>query len=137
MTDLTIGEHTFILGKMPVRKQFHVARRLAPLFSSFVGQDGGIAGAKRDLASMQVGPIADALSSMKDEDCDYVLDACLGVVKIMQNDRAMPLMNGSRCMFEPIVTLPMMLQISAEVVMQDLAGFMAGVRSPSTDPAAA
>ena len=99
MSELTLGEHTFVLGQMPVRKQFHVARRLAPLFSSFVSQGEGVEGAKVGLAGLKVQPIAEALSGMKDEDCDYVLDACLSVVSVMQNDRAMPLMRSGNMMF--------------------------------------
>ncbi len=136
MSEITIGEHTFVLGRMPVRKQFHVARRLAPLFSAFIGQ-AGVDGLKNGLADLQIQPIMDALATMKDDDCDYVLDACLSVVKIMQAGRATPIMaSNGRLMFDDI-TMPQMLQIAAEVVMQDLAGFMAGVRSPSDAPAAA
>lgn len=134
MTDLTLGDHQFILGKMPVRKQFHVARRLAPLFSSFVGQQSA-EGARASLADLQIQPIAQALAGMEDADCDYVLDACLSVVKLMQDGRAVPIMSTGGQMMFGFITMPQMLQIAAEVVMQDLSAFM--VAAPSTSPSQA
>lgn len=154
MTEITIGEHELMLGHMPPRKQFHVARRLAPLMSSFIEQldlaklkeapapsdekpgDTEIPTPKPTiLDSLKIGPIMDALSDMKDEDCDYVLDACLSVVKVKQGSGYSPLMRNGQMMFQSI-TLLQMLQITAEVVMQDLSGFMPGVGSTSAAPAA-
>ncbi|MGI4851695.1 MAG: phage tail assembly chaperone [Janthinobacterium lividum] len=148
MNSLTIGEHEFSIGRMPVRKQFHVARRLAPLMSSMVGQLDALRSAPAPLAEtgadkldsilsrLKIAPIADALADMNDADCDYILDACLDVVSIKQGERMFPLMRGGRMMFD-FITMPQMLQIAAEVVKQDLAGFMTGGGSASPGLSAA
>ena len=136
MTDLTIGEHEFVLGRMPVFKQFHVARRLSPILATIVGAEGGVEALKGGLAGLRVQPIAEALAQMSDADADYILHACLGIVSLRQEGRLTPIFRAGNLMFDWI-TMPQMLQIAAEVIMQDLAGFMAAARSSSAAQPAA
>jgi hypothetical protein len=134
MSELKIGEREFVIGKMSVRKQFHVARRLGPLMAALFGQGNG--GGVRDLATMKIGPIADVLAGMDDEDVDYVLDATLSVVSLRQGSAAFPIMNNGQMAYQDI-TMPDMLRLASEVVQRDLAGFMGAAPSSSTGEVAA
>jgi hypothetical protein len=123
--------------KLNARQQFHVARRLAPLISQLATFGPMIAQALSGDASPEatealIMPLTRALSGMSDQDCDYVLDACLAVVQRGQGGNgAGPALfadiwspRAGKLMFEDI-QLPEMLQIAAEVLRENLTGFFA------------
>ena len=73
--EFEINGQIYQSGKMDAFKQFHVSRRLAPVF-------GGLASSASKEAgdfSQFLQPIAEAVAQMPDTDCDYVLQACLSV----------------------------------------------------------
>lgn len=115
-----VGGFTYRIGRMDVRKQFHVARRIGPAMLGFLG-GSMIKGAK--LADM-IGPVINALSKMSDEDSDYVLDQCMAVVSRAENggEWARIVAPGGGMMFQDI-GLPQMLKLAQEVLSENLRGF--------------
>jgi hypothetical protein len=122
MSDIVeVGGHKYRIGRIDARKQFHVARRLAPLLAGM----GGLANKSAGFAAV-LAPITEALSSMSDEDVDYVLDACLGVCQRLQQDgRPAPVMTRSGLMFEDI-DMGQMIQLAVKVIQENLGGFFPG-----------
>ncbi|VXB25187.1 putative bacteriophage protein [Burkholderia sp. 8Y] len=126
-----INGQSYRIGRLDAKKQFHVARRLAPLLA---GLGGALKGKAQGFAEL-VSPIADALAKMSDEDTDYVLDTCLSVVARQQGDGWQNVMvKGGGLVFQDI-DLPAMLQLTVAVVQQNLGSFFPG--GPSTSTAAA
>lgn len=117
-----IGGQKYRIGRIDARKQFHVARRLAPLLAGMTGipyKASGFAGF--------IGPLTDALSGMSDEDVDYVIDVCLGVCQRLQpNGQGAPVIaRGGGLMFEDI-DMGQMVQLAVKVIQQNLSGFFPG-----------
>lgn len=128
MTEFEINGVQYRSDRMDAKKQFHVARRLAPLLA---GLGGAIKGEKAGFAEF-VGPIADAVSKMSDEDTDYVIDACLRVVQRQQGQTWQAVTSrGGDLMFDDI-DLPVMLRLTVAVIQQSLGGFFPGGPSAST-----
>lgn len=80
MVDFTINGRTFRSSKMELRKQFHVHRRIALIYPAFLG-----ARAVMDNDPLlAVGYISSAVNRLNDGDWDFIMDACLDVVKVQQ-----------------------------------------------------
>lgn len=118
-----VGGQQYIVGRIDARKQFHVARRLAPLLAG-LGTSAFKSGATTDGFAKFLGPIADALSKMSDEDVDYVLDICLSACQRLQpNGQGAPVMaRGGGMMFNDI-DMPQMVQLSVKVIQENMSGF--------------
>lgn len=120
--EFEIAGNTYSSGKMDTFKQFHVSRRLVP---AFAGMLGGLSGdvAFEDL----VQPVMHAIASMTDADCDFILDACLSVVRRKQKDAWAPIYAGANqaLMFDDI-DMAVMLQIAGRVIQDNLSGFFPG-----------
>lgn len=120
MSEIKIGDHLYRIGRLDARKQFHVARRLAPVLAGLSG------GAEKSGGGLmkQLMPIADALSKMADEDVDYVLDTCLSVCqRAQQGGQYAPVTahNGG-LMFQDI-DMAQMIQLTVAVIQGNMAGF--------------
>lgn len=128
--------HQYQSGKLDAFKQFHVARRLAPLLSG-VGAalkgngeqpkqgDGEAAAAaqKADFSDF-LEPMADALAHMPDADCDYILFTCLAVVQRQQgNGWAKVLAQGSRSLMFDDIDMGEMIGITMKVIQENIGGF--------------
>lgn len=120
MVDFTVGGNNYRSDKMDAFTQFHVVRRLAPIFSSLKDAFSGAAESMDILDS-----IASAISGMSDSDSEYVLKACLDVVKRQQGQAWAVLRAGGRMMFTDI-DLPIMLQITTHILQENIAPFFSG-----------
>lgn len=117
-----VGGFQYRIGRIDARKQFHVARRLAPLLAGL----GDASSLKGDGFAKFLGPIAEALSHMSDDDVDYVLDACLSVCHRLQgNGQGAPVITRSGLMFQDI-DMGQMIQLSVKVIQSNLGGFFPG-----------
>lgn len=135
MKTVTILGNNYEIGKMPPREQFHVLRRLSPIMTAVGGAALGLLDGSKSKEEvmgdmlMSLGPLTDVLSGMKDEELDYVLNACLLRVK-RQDARAgtwhpthiMIGRNELKSMFADI-ELNNELQLVAEVIKANLSGF--------------
>jgi hypothetical protein len=134
--EFEIAGNTYRAGKMPTFTQFHVSRRLAPVLSGLAVTAGEEAA--NFAAFLQ--PIAEAVARMSDADCDFILDACLGVVQRQQGTSWAPVYVGAKqaLMFDDI-DMAVMLQLAAKVIQENLGGFFQGgvaALKSSSQPAA-
>ena len=126
---ITIKEKTYRAGRMDARRQFHVVRRLAPIISGLTD----LAALKSDPMAA-LGPIAEALAAMKDEDADYILNACLEVTERQQpaGGWAKVMRQGS-LMFEDL-DMADMLRLAGVALVENLGGFFDGLPQRSAPP---
>ena len=123
--------------KLNARQQFHIARRLAPLIGQMMSlgpvlqaafSDGNDTVSAESIEALLM-PFAGALSRMSDEECDYVLDRALAVVQRREGNGAQPVWvdiwnaRANTLQFQDI-ELPAMLRIAAEVLQENLSGFL-------------
>lgn len=141
---ITVGDYEYRIGRLPPFKQFHIARRLAPLLAAMskgavnaFGEQQSEAPAlvvraessneqaeeqAQDSLIKFVQPIAEALASMSDADTEYVLNTCLAAVTRKQGERFAPVMVNARLMFQDI-QLADMMQLTVAVVRENLGDF--------------
>lgn len=133
MNELTeIGGQQYRIGRLDAKKQFHVARRLAPLLA---GLGGALQAESKEFVQL-VAPIADALSKMSDEDTDYVIDTCLAVVQRRQNNQwASVVVRNGGLMFQDI-DMAQMLQLTVAVIQGNLGNFFPAGSSPTSQATA-
>jgi len=141
MVEFTIGQGQYRAGKLDARRQFHVARRIAPLVGQLQMLAPALAGKNiEEMSEAETArafeqaliPFTEELSKMSDADCDYVLDACLSVVQRQQQGggwQAIWNPRAGRMQFEDI-NVSEMMQIAGQVIMDSLGGFFA--TSPAT-----
>lgn len=117
--EFEVSGNNYRADRLDAKKQFHVARRLTPVLSSLNGaSDAEI------FAS-----IASALADMPDEQCDYILDTCLGACLRQQGDKWVKVYNDrvKALQFDDI-DLTAMLQIAQNVIQENLSGFFGALR---------
>lgn len=128
-TEVQVGEHSYRVGKLNTLSQFHIVRRLAPIF----------AGLGESLKSMQdnplqaIEPMTRAIAGLSDEDSNYVIFGCL---KCVQRDAGQgrgwsAVTNSNQLMFQDI-ELPQMMELIWKVLESNLAGFLASLPDPAT-----
>ena len=132
--DIEVNKRNYRIGKLDALKQFHIARKLAPALASIgvtvaelekVGK--GMAGGSAESFLAALGPVSEVLSKMSEEDTNYILFTCLGVVSMDQGDnRYAPISKNNMLMFEDIDML-LMLKLTGEVVKFNLEGFFQGL----------
>lgn len=117
--EFEVNGQTYRAERLDAKKQFHVARRLTPVLSSLTG-----ASDTEIFAS-----IAEALAGMSDEQCDYIIDTCLGVCLRQQGDKWVRVYNerAKALQFDDI-DLTAMLQIAQSVIQENLSGFFGALR---------
>lgn len=133
--DFEINGKQYRSGKLDAFKQFHVARRLAPLLSgvsSAVKTEGATPAAegettapapKRDFADF-LEPMADAIAHMPDADCDYILFTCLGAVQRQEGTSWAKLVApGNRSLMFDDIDMGVMINITLKVIQDNLGNF--------------
>jgi hypothetical protein len=111
-------------AKMNAFQQFHVARKLGPIFAK-LGPNAIRTDPDASLIDM-LEPVVDALAAMPEEDCNYILFRCLAVVQRGDAGRWTPIWNenAKRLMFEDI-DMSEMIQICMQVLGDNLGPFIA------------
>lgn len=132
--EFEIGGQRYRAEKLDAFKQLHVSRKIAPIvpkllpmFLKFSEQGDSM---KEDLTGMAEAfePLAQALADMPDADCEYVFNACLGVVARNQlgNWASIWNQNARSLMFDDI-DLGVMVQLTAKVIWDSLGNFIRGL----------
>lgn len=113
MKTVEINGKSYTLRKMPVMKQFHVARRISPIIAKMVSGD------TMDEAVKE-------LATLSDKDSEYVLSSCLDVVTYRdeENKRDFPVQASNGMLAYDHIDLAVMLSLVAEVLRFNLEGFM-------------
>lgn len=130
MAEFKVNNIEYRSGKMNAIVQFHVARRLAPVFAAF----GEAARTESRDPMLAFGPMAEAFAKMSDQDAEYVINACLGVCLRKQNNTWVQIRTSGGIMFDDI-GLQEMIQISWATLQDNLSGFFAALPRTSPDGA--
>lgn len=131
MTEIEVKGHSYRVGKLNAIQQFHVARRLGPALivagvSIEMLRNGMNLGQEKMLA--MVGPVMDVISKMPDEEVEYVLYTCLGVVQRGEGGKwaqVLASVGGGRpqIMYETL-ELPELIELCVAVLQENLANFL-------------
>lgn len=132
MNEVEIGGRRYRTGKLDAFKQFHLFRKLMPILS---GLGAMFAASETEESAVDfwssLGPVANALATMSQEDSEYILKTCMAVCTTWNGQGwsriASP--NGDM-MFDDINAMDM-LMLSFEVVKDNLGGFFPGPSSTS------
>jgi len=123
-TELEVGGRTYSIGKLDTFVQFHVGRRVAPLLRPIL-ESSREGGAKIDVLRAAV-DVSEAMSTLPNEQLDYVLKECLSVVRVKQENRFTPLMANGQLLFQDL-GLAAMLQLTGAVLRENFQDFFAGL----------
>jgi hypothetical protein len=140
--ELQINDISYRSGKLTAFQQFHLFRKLMPLFSG-LGETAAqnIANAAAGVGQVRwsgMGPIAQAISDMSQQDSEFILKTCLSVCT-----RRNPAGQWGRVtapngelMFEDIDMMGMM-QLTFAVIQDNLGSFFPGAQPSNleADPA--
>src|SRR5215472_11663832 len=142
MAEVEVNGHRFMIGKMPVFDQAHVARKVAPVIS---GMGRGWAEALRkvpdaltngqeisqaqqnELIFEALGPVTEILAQMPEEDVNYVLKKCLGVCSMHTGQQWAAMIVQGQLRFEEQTDLGTMLQLVMEVVKETIGPTLRGL----------
>ena len=133
MIEFEINGVTYRAATMDARRQFHVARRL----SAVLAPSADAIGKSKDDKSVKGGIIAaldgffDALSSLPDDQLDYVIDACLDTVSRKDGTQWSPIRRGGAMMYD--LDLYTQGAIVWHVVKGALDGFFGSLPAPVRD----
>lgn len=123
-----IGGHEYQIGRLEPMAQFHVARRLGPVYNAFGSMALASASGASPAAKLQ--PIVEAVSKLSDEDSEYVIQTCLAVVKRYDADKWCAVRASSGKVMFMDIDLMTMLTLVWAVVQENLASFF-----PAAPPA--
>jgi hypothetical protein len=121
--EFSVGGHEYVAGRLDAKRQFHVMRRLAPLFGGMAARGGWDASGDAALGDFLAG-----IGALPDEAVDYVLDHCLSVVKRRENgvlcavSVATP--GGGRALQYQDIDMAGMLTMVFHVLRRNFAGFL-------------
>lgn len=137
---IEIGPDVYVTGKLDAFEQFHVTRRVAPIFG-MLGITASQIAKYADKQAPDADPFATMLpvvfeqvASMREEDVDYVLKTCLAKCQRQQGERFAPVMVQSKLMFMDI-EMPTMLQLVLVTMQENLGGFF--LMLPAAQPSKA
>ena len=123
-TEIEVNSHVYLIGKLDVFKQFHVARRLAPVLAALGSSAGDVAKAETaDGAMMGVlSGVASVVAQMPEDDVNYVLNACLSAARRKSDDKWARVMTGTNLMFADM-QMDEMMRITIETIKENLGSF--------------
>jgi hypothetical protein len=134
MAEFTINGVEYRSGKLTAFTQFHIVRRLTPclgklsaLASSGVklqfDAEGKVSDMDGDISKVLT-PLGEALAVLKDEDVEYVLNACLSVTRRKRaGGGAWTLLRVDGTPMFDDLSLPLMLQIAWHVIRENIQDF--------------
>jgi hypothetical protein len=144
MAEVEIDNVRYMINKMNVFDQAHVARKVAPIWFSMgrgfaaavaanQALNGEANGVDEEDGEVSPGtmfevmmPLSEILAKMSDEDVDYVLKKCLSVCARWNGQTWTRMMQGGTLMFQDI-DLGTLIQLTMSVVQDNLAPFLPGL----------
>jgi hypothetical protein len=132
-----INDEEFQLTKLSAMKQFHVARKVAPILADLLPAMAGIQkindkkpesqlteSEKLEEFARVLGPVVEGLSKLSDKDSEYVLNSLLSSAEVKQKqfgswakvatEHGLQIQN---------LDLPILLQVAGRAFVFNLAGF--------------
>ena len=133
MVEFELNGNKYRMGKMDAFKQFHVSRKIAPIIPTLVPVFVRLSKDKKltdDLGAFSelLGPFAEGIASMSNDDSEYIIATCLAVVSRESNGNWAAVWNkgANSCMFDDM-DLGVMMQIVIKVVQDSLGPFIQGL----------
>lgn len=119
--ELELDGHTYRVGKLDARAQFHIVRRLAPVLGELAP---ALQGGKGGLDALP--PIATAVAKLSDVDADYCIFGLLKVVSRKQPNGLGwgPVSTENLLMYDDI-GMTQMLKLAWEALTFNMSGFFA------------
>lgn len=123
--ELELDGHTYRIGKLDARAQFHIVRRLAPVLGELAP---ALQGGKGGLDALPL--IATAVAKLSDADADYCIFGLLKVVHRKQPNGLGwgPVATENLLMYDDI-GMTQMLKLAWESLMFNMSGFFAALPS--------
>jgi len=123
--ELELDGHTYRVGKLDARAQFHIVRRLAPVLGELTP---ALQGGKGGLDALP--PIATAVAKLSDADADYCIFGLLKVVSRKQPNGLGwgPVSTENLLMYDDI-GMTQMLKLAWEALTFNMSGFFAALPS--------
>jgi hypothetical protein len=149
MSEVQIGDQTYLCGRMPARKQFHVARRLTPIIKHLTplfaaapqvliaDGNGTMVPAIGAISIFDgIAALTDTIGEISDTDADYVIDNCLDAVKFASGGGWAPLRAagsppGTGIMLPAADRIDVQLRLVWEVLRENLSNFSLETLLPS------
>ena len=139
MAEFSVGEHQYRSEIMDARLQLHVARRLMPVLPSF--REMLVADPDDPMSQLKaLQPLAEAIAAMKDQDVDYILDACMRHTFMAQKHGANGDISGWTRLWNEAAGRPQfkmdmneMLQIARALIVENIGGFLSEPLSSLSD----
>lgn len=138
MQDVEIDGRQYRTGKLDAFKQFHLVRKLMPLFS---GLGETYAGMSPEAASeggfwKSLAPIAQAISEMSTEDSEWILKTCLSAVRVHNGRDYIPITTAQGALMFDDMEMTTMVQLAFTVIQDNLGNFFPGLQGNGLDPTA-
>lgn len=131
MAEFVISDRHYRSHQIPVRKQFHVLRRMGSLYPSIVVAET----LKASDPVLAISSVAQALSHLSDTDTDFVLDACLAVTVVKQAENLwVPIVNASGDFQFKELGITDLLQICRAVLEENFGPFIRGLVQQAPAP---
>lgn len=123
--EFELDGHTYRVGKLDARAQFHIVRRLAPVLGELAP---ALQGGKGGLDALP--PIATAVAKLSDADADYCIFGLLKVVSRKQPNGLGwgPVSTENLLMYDDI-GMTQMLKLAWEALTFNMSGFFAALPS--------
>lgn len=129
-TLVTIDKHEYKIGHLDVLVQFHVARRLSPILGlvrkTIKLKEGAVLNQNdpipEDAIELNLKPMIELISTMKNEDADFIINSCLGVCYRKEGNAWSPMMKNNVLMYNDM-DLTTMLGLTFNVVKANLGSF--------------
>ena len=132
MIEFEINGVQYRAQAMDARRQFHVARRLSAVLAPSADAINGVKDSDSKGAFIAaVNSFVDAVSTLPDDQLDYVIDACLDTVSRKDGTQWSPIRRGGAMMYD--LDLYTQGAIVWHVVKGALDGFFASLPAPVRD----
>lgn len=135
MQEIEIGEKKYRTGKLDAFKQFHLVRKLLPLFSGMGQSFSNMPDqAGTDAFWKSLAPVANAIADMSTEDSEWILKTCLTACSYFNGRTWVPVTTPQgQLMFEDI-EMAEMIQLAFTVIQDNLGSFFPVPQTNGLDP---
>jgi len=122
MKETEIDGMRFQLWPLNAKDQFHVFRRIAPLITGLgeglnaVTAEVGEEGMTEAQMVRMMAPLFKVLSEMPDSECDYIIDKCMGRIRLFSGSTWVPLTVSGRMQFEDRIDMSVMMRLTVEML---------------------
>jgi hypothetical protein len=136
MTSIVIDGRKYLVGRLDLFEAVGVARRLGPSLLSAVwavlsAKDTGAS----TVGALLTGPVIEGLSKMTDDDTNWVLKTCLGVVRVEEGGTSSPVYDKAiKQMRYSDISMPAALHLVKAVIEENFGSFFPSGQ-PSSNPA--